>query len=350
MKKNIKTVLNILFLVLLIAATLYFTLKDQNIPEIWDAVTLASKRWLLLAIAFVFVYVCSESVIMKYLMHNLSERVSLFSCIKYSFIGFFFSCVTPSASGGQPMQAYYMQKDKHDVTVSALVLMIITVGYKAVLVILSLVMFIFKGPFIMEHLGNVKYILIYGIAANVLFIGFLLIVIFHQKLAQGIINLVIRMLSGLHIVKDRKNVQAKLEGMMAPYHDGAVYIRKHLSTLAIVFVISAIQRVALFLVPWCVYKSYRLSGISAVEIVTLQTIIALSVDMLPLPGGIGAAETSFVVMFENIFGQALLIPGMLLSRGISYYFLVLISGLVTVIAHTKNQFGSSIFRGRKNRD
>lgn len=338
MKKHIKTVLNILFLVLLITATLYYTLKDQNMSQIWDAVTMAAKGWIIIALVLVIVYVCSESLIMKYLMHNLSERVPMISCIKYSFIGFFFSCVTPSASGGQPMQAYYMKKDKHDVTVSALVLMIITVGYKAVLVILSLVMFIFKGSFILEHLGNVKYILIYGVAANVLFIAFLLIVIFHQKLAQGIINLVIRILSGLHIVKKRQALQEKLEGMMVPYRDGAVYIRKHLSTLVVVFILSVIQRVALFLVPWCVYKAYGLSGISAVEIVTLQTIIALSVDMLPLPGGIGAAETSFVVMFENIFGQALLIPGMLLSRGISYYFLVLVSGFVTVIAHTKGQF------------
>ena len=89
MKKHIKTVLNILFLVLLITATLYYTLKDQNMSQIWDAVTMAAKGWIIIALVLVIVYVCSESLIMKYLMHNLSERVPMISCIKYSFIGFF---------------------------------------------------------------------------------------------------------------------------------------------------------------------------------------------------------------------------------------------------------------------
>ena len=40
------------------------------------------------------------------------EKVcSLWRCIQYSFIGFFYSGITPSATGGQPVQLYYMNKD-----------------------------------------------------------------------------------------------------------------------------------------------------------------------------------------------------------------------------------------------
>lgn len=53
-------------------------------------------------------------------------------------IGFFYSCITPSASGGQPAQIYYMSKDGLDVSVSTLVLMIVTITYKAVLVLVGL--------------------------------------------------------------------------------------------------------------------------------------------------------------------------------------------------------------------
>lgn len=333
LKKYGKAIFNALFLIVLIAATLYFILRDQNIGAIFAAIRQARKIWLILAIILVFVFVCSESVIIKYLMRQLSNHVRLVRCIKYSFIGFFFSCVTPSASGGQPMQVYYMQKDKLNVSVSALVLLIVTVGYKAVLVVLSGVMFLFERPFIMTNLGNVKYILIYGIIANVLFIAFLLLMILKGSLAQSMIDGCIHFLSFLHIIKNKKKIQEKFYKMMGSYHAGAAYIRNNWMTLIIVFLISVVQRVALFLVPWCVYRSFGLFGISAVQIVTLQTIIALSVDMLPLPGGVGASETSFTVMFGSIFGSQLLIPGMLLSRGISYYFLVFISGIVTVAAH-----------------
>ena len=58
-------------------------------------------------------------------------------CALYSFVGFFFSCITPSASGGQPMQIFYMKKDKLPIPVTTLVLMIVTITYKAVLVVIG---------------------------------------------------------------------------------------------------------------------------------------------------------------------------------------------------------------------
>ena len=55
----------------------------------------------------------------------------------------FFSCITPSASGGQPMQIYFMKKDKLPIPVTTLVLMIVTITYKAVLVVIGIVIWIF---------------------------------------------------------------------------------------------------------------------------------------------------------------------------------------------------------------
>ena len=91
-------------------------------------------------------------------------------------------------------------------------------------------------------------------------------------------------------------------------------MRSHQKVFFHVLWMSVVQRAALFLVTWCVYRSFGLHGISAIQIVALQTIISLSVDMLPLPGGVGASEKSFEIMFGTIFGASLVIPGMVLSR------------------------------------
>ena len=333
LKKHFKAIFNTIFLIVLIAGTLYFVLCDQNITKIVETMTDVNQWWMVLAFVLAFVFVCGESVIMHYLMRLLKRAVRLIRCIKYSFIGFFFSYVTPSATGGQPMQMYYMQKDDIDVSVSALVLLLITVGYKMALLILSGIAFLCKADFILDRLGFVKYILIYGIAVNVIFIAFLCIVIFHESLAKSCIRSIAGFLYRIHIVKDRRHMQDKLLKMMEPYHEGAVYIRRHPLVIFNVLWMSVLQRAALFLVPWCVYRAYGLKGIGAFEIVALQTIISLAVDMLPLPGGVGAAEKSFEIMFESIFGAGLLIPGMLLTRGISYYFILLFSGVVTIVAH-----------------
>ena len=67
------------------------------------------------------------------------------------------------------------------------------------------------------------------------------------------------------------------------------------------------------------YLAFQLSGESMFTIVSLQGMISVAVDMLPLPGGMGISENLFLTIFEPIFGEALVLPGMLVSRGISFY-------------------------------
>ena len=63
--------------------------------------------------------------------------------------------------------------------------------------------------------------------------------------------------------------------------------------------------------------------------------------MLPLPGGMGISEAMFLDIFGGIFGSALLLPAMVISRGISYYTQLVLCGLVTAAA--------AIAQGLKNR-
>ena len=57
---------------------------------------------------------------------------------------------------------------------------------------------------------------------------------------------------------------------------------------------------------WFVYKAFGLGGAKAVAVITLQAVIAVSVDMLPLPGGMGISEKLFAMIFIPVFGKRLL--------------------------------------------
>ncbi len=333
MKKYLKGILNGLFFALLIGLTLYFLLKDQELPKIFDACRRAKPGYLLAGIILVIIFVCSESVIIHYMMRTLKYKAPLKNCIRYSFIGFFFSCVTPSATGGQPAQVYYMNKDGLDISVSSLILMVVTVAYKGVLLILSGLAFFTERGFIQKHLGSVRYILLYGIIVNGIFIAFLLVVIFKTSIVQICSRKAVHWLAEWKLVKHEQERMDKISVSLDRYHAGAMYLKSHGMVLVNVFLITIVQRVSLFAVTWLVYRSFGLHGTNVWQIICLQTIISLSVDMLPLPGGIGASEASFMVMFAGIFGTSLVLPGMLLSRGISYYILVLLSGIVTCWAH-----------------
>lgn len=72
---------------------------------------------------------------------------------------------------------------------------------------------------------------------------------------------------------------------------------------------------------------------SAFVIIILQGTISVAVGMLPLPGGMGISEQLFLRIFLPVFGSQLLLPGMLLSRGLGYYTELILSALLTIVAN-----------------
>lgn len=342
-KRRIKYTLNTLFILLLLGGTGYILFKDQEIPQILDTMSEANPFLLLLGLAMVFFFVCSESVIIKYLMKSFKCFVPFTRCIQYSFIGFFFSSITPSASGGQPLQVYYMGRDGIDIAVSTLVLLVVTMVYKLVLVLLCLVVFLTKGAFIAAHIdGAFRYILYIGIILNAFLVILMGVLIFSPSLAEKAVKKIIPFLGRIRLVRRPEKRLEKTLRSIEKYRYGSYYMKTHISVLCNVFLITVFQRLCFFIIPYLVYKAFGLSGTSAYEIITLQILIALAVDILPFPGGIGINENSFVALYVPIFGEALILPGMLLSRGINFYALVIISACFTVYAHfNRKKFGAA---------
>ena len=330
-KKYVKYIANTVFLAAMFGATYYLLFRDQELPDIMESVKRAQDSYLYAGIGLVILFVCSESLIIHYLMHAIKHRIALTQCIRYSFVGFFFSSVTPSASGGQPMQVYFMSKDGIDVAVSTLVLMVITIVYKAVLIILSVAMGITELPLLKENVTYIWFFVLFGIVANVGFIILLCLGIFQPGIAKKLSHSVLSGLDRMKLIRDHEKWNERVEKSLKKYGAGATYIRENKKVLVHVFFITLFQRLCLFTVTYLVYRSFGLNGISAYKIITLQTIIALAVDSLPLPGGIGASEKSFLIVFAGIFGKEFVLPGMLLSRGITYYALILISAVVIIV-------------------
>ena len=133
MKTKKKAIFNTVFLILIFSITVYMVFKGEDLGEIIHTVRQADPVYLLISIICVVLFILGESVIIFYMMRTLGAKVKMGHCALYSFVGFFFSCITPSASGGQPMQIYFMKKDKLPIPVTTLVLMIVTITYKAVL-------------------------------------------------------------------------------------------------------------------------------------------------------------------------------------------------------------------------
>ena len=137
-KKTRRRVFSIVFYFAVLALTLWYVFQDENLSQI--AYYLSGAKWgyAAIAVAAVVALILGESVVLCYLLRSLGTRANFGHCCMFSFIGFFYSAITPSASGGQPMQVLYMRRDGIPAAMSTVVLVIVTIVYKMVLVIVGL--------------------------------------------------------------------------------------------------------------------------------------------------------------------------------------------------------------------
>ncbi len=79
-----------------------------------------------------FCFVGCEAMCSKLILARLGHHLPYRRCLGYSFTGFYVSSITPSSTGGQPAQIYYMSKDSVPAAHGSLNMMLIAVCYQVV--------------------------------------------------------------------------------------------------------------------------------------------------------------------------------------------------------------------------
>lgn len=327
-----KSIFNIVFLIAVFALTLYGVFHGQDLGQIVACIRQCDIRYWIVSICFVVFFVESESVIIYYMMKRVGQDHIKFShCILYSFVGFFFSCITPSATGGQPAQIYYMKKDKISIPIATVILMIVTITYKLVLVLLGVCVLVVRPAAVMHYLAPVMGWCYLGILLNCFCVGFMLLLVFHPTMAKRILFFGLNILCKMKFIKRKEYYEEKLRKSMEQYSEVAVFFQENSRVVFNVIIITIVQRFLLFFVTWLVYRSFGFKEHGPGIIMVLQGMISVAVDMLPLPGGMGISEQLFLQIFAPIFNSFCL-PGMIVSRGLSYYTELILSAILTIVA------------------
>lgn len=317
--------------------TFYALFSGRDIAEIGRAVMGMSLWYLVPAVMLAVFFVCAEGYMIWYLLRSMKSHKegykpsSLFRCIQYSFIGFFYSGITPSATGGQPVQLYYMNKDGNRGSDSTVVLMTVALAYKFVLVILGLGILLFWMNPLRGELGKFFPLYLLGLALNVLLVILILgVMLFPQVILRAAImfeGLFIR----LKIWKPSEKREEKIQAFIDSYQQAVTWLKGHKGSLAVVVFVTFLQRCSVFVLTYMVYLGFGLHGAGAMKVILLQAAVYIAVDMLPLPGAQGITELMYQAVFVHVFTGAYLIPSMLVSRGINFYFLLLVSLAVVLI-------------------
>lgn len=331
-----KRVLQIVLFLVIMLLTFYALLSGRDLEQIGQAMRRMSPFYLIPAVGFAVFFVCAEGYMIWYLLRSMKakkdgERASsLFRCIQYSFIGFFYSGITPSATGGQPVQLYYMNKDGNRGSDSTVVLMTVAVVYKFVLVVMGFGILLFWLHPLRDQLGRYFALYLLGLLLNVLLVILILGVMLFPKVMLSAALFFEKLLIRMKVWKPSIEREGKIRGFIDSYQNAVMWLKGHGRKLGFIVFVTVLQRMSVFVLTYMVYLGFGLKGSGAMQIIILQAAVYIAVDMLPLPGAQGITELMYQAVFAHVFTGAYLIPSMLVSRGINFYFLLIISLMVVI--------------------
>ena len=137
MKSDKKYIISLLLLFLLMGLTFFLLFRHFEFDEIWSNIHSASAGPLLIAVLMVPVYLLCYGGVMRLFLRSFGYSAGLLRCASYGCIDFYYSAITPSSTGGQPMVIYHMGKDGVPMSKSVLAPLVHTVLYKTVLILFT---------------------------------------------------------------------------------------------------------------------------------------------------------------------------------------------------------------------
>lgn len=337
--KNKKRLAEIVFFVVTMGISFYIIFHGQDLSKIFQSIKTLSFLCLLESGVTAIFFVSAEGVMIFYLLRSLNGKSGLLCCISYSFIGFFYSGITPSATGGQPMQLYYMKKDGNSLADSSVVLMVVALIYKFVLVIFGIFMLLFWNCSLRFYLQNYFGLYLFGLALNIILVVILFGTMMLPKTMKKILIKAEHLLKTIKVLKVSPEGEKKSVQFVDNYHSAVQFLKSHKKKILVVIGMTFLQRFSVFFLTYIIYRGFGLQGTNLFTIVFLQASIYIAVDMLPIPGAQGITELMYQNVFKMIFPKVYLISSLYVTRGINFYFLLMFSALVVI--------GNWIYRSKK---
>lgn len=324
---------SIMLLILLMGVTAFVIIKNNDMGAVYAAIAQTDKIWIFAGVIASLFFVAAEGSIIWYLLQALHLKISLLQCVGWSFIGFFFSGITPSATGGQPAQLYYMNKAGIRLADSTPVLMVVAILYKFILAIIGILITILWRENIQIYFAEYTWLFFLGIILNTILVAILVWVMVTPRYAMAVAVFVEKALVKICILKPDDFRMDKIQEAVAHYGEVVQFFRKHTIKIVVATIMTLLQRSSLFFLTWLIYRGMGLEQESIWTIMLLQAAVYIAVDMLPLPGSAGISELVYATVFASVFTGDLLTASLCLSRSISFYLVLVFSAGIWGISH-----------------
>lgn len=330
MKARTKKILNfaLIFGTLLIVLLVGF--NGQEMSGAVDALRSIGPGWIVFCLLAFGAYLGLDAVSLHYFLRRQGYRVRYSYILFVSIMGLYYSNITPGATGGQPMQVYYLNKRKVPIGIGSSALVVKFFCFHFMLALVGTVLWIGYGPFIHQQVGSSMWILIIGYTYNCVAVTAVMLMAVCRRPVWLLIRLFIRLGTRLRLCKTPEASLTKWEDVLENFHGSVMLILRRPKDLLMQLLFSGLQLLSLMTVITLVYHAFHLTGATYGQLTALSVMQYLSAAYTPLPGASGAQEGVFALYFAQIFPDGIRLMALLLWRFFTYYLSLMIGAFCSV--------------------
>ena len=328
----------ITFLVILIATiiVLYFSLKDDYVTII-NTIFSINKFWFLFSFLLLFSYYILRSISIHSITKEFNKQFKLKDAFRLVLETNFFHAVTPFATGGQPYEIYYLNKNKVNLPDAIAISISNFIVYQVALVFLGIVAIIANQIFGIITSGFLKKLITLGFIINFAVIVILLWISKAKKTDKNIVYFIIDLLHKIRIVKDEKALKEKFKLYLKDFNSGSELLFKNNKKFIILVLLQLISLIALYLIPFCLFLGTNINNIYPTTSIIIMYYVMLIGSFVPIPGGTGGLEYGLVTFFGKYITSSKLNAIMLVWRFITYYFGMILGAIILNIKKENKQ-------------
>lgn len=326
--------------IVVIALILIF--GGTNLEDIGNALKNFNIWWMVGCIGALILYWITDAWLLHDITEYMYKREPILQSLKIGIIGLYYCALTPSSTGGQPMQVIYMKRNKIPVGTSTCIVGIKFVVYELSLCTIYIIGMLIRGMDYYQNNNEAFWLAVLGFAINLAAVFIIILSIVNKKFILKIGGWIIRGLSKIRIIKTKEQTLEHFQNTIDDYHTAASYISRYKLRALGSFLISVLNLSFLFVIPYLIYLSFGFTQFSIFDIFIMESFLFLAVSFFPLPGAAGASEGGFMLFFGPFFGAVTLIA-MLIWRFLTYYLMLIMGSILVVLDEV-----FSLRRAKKN--
>lgn len=300
-KKKRKIPWSMLYILATVVAVLLFGLFNQQFGNVFHTISNLTPGFLSLGVLISLVYFLFEGEIFRLLLRSQGYRISVVEGLKNALLGLYYSYITPSSTGGQPMQSAYLLRDnKIPAGISTAVLIVKFMCFQCAFVLVSVVSFIGMYGNLAANNPTIIPFIVLGLVINgcsILFFASL----FYKPVLHLICRLAKWLVRKIKFLRKRAGLMESIDRFEADFSSYTDDFKGKQKSLVAGVLLSIPQFILQMSVIYFIFRAFGYHNVGYLEIVAVQSLLQVSVSFMPMPGASGAQEIGFSSFFRNYF-------------------------------------------------